>query len=87
MSKARGLLAKAKYCEERAKKTRDTETREWETTLARVYRILAEAENEVVEERPKLAAKLPANLDHSTLHQSTDTLLLRRVIRAGFERI
>jgi hypothetical protein len=47
MTKARGYLAKAKQREQRAKKTRDLKHREWQLTLARAYRILAEAENEM----------------------------------------
>ena len=46
MSKARAFLAKAKQCDERAKKARDFEIREWQMTLACVYRMLAEADND-----------------------------------------
>ena len=35
-------LAKAKQCEKRARKARDSENREWQTTLARAYQMLAE---------------------------------------------
>jgi hypothetical protein len=56
MSKARGYLAKAKQCEERARKARDLEIREWQMTLAGAYRMLAEAENEAIRQRPKMAA-------------------------------
>jgi hypothetical protein len=38
--------AGAVRCEERAKKTRNREDREWQMTLARAYRMLAEAEAE-----------------------------------------
>jgi acetolactate synthase I/II/III large subunit len=55
MSKARGYLTKAKQCEERAKKARDVGNREWQMTLARAYRMLAEAESEVAKQRPKRA--------------------------------
>jgi hypothetical protein len=56
MSKARGYLSKAKQCEARAKKGRDLESREWHATLARAYRMLAEAENEVAARRLPTAA-------------------------------
>jgi hypothetical protein len=56
MSDARGYLTKAKQCEQRASKVRCPETREWQMILARAYRMLAEAENEVVRQRPKMAA-------------------------------
>ena len=56
MSKARGYLAKAKQCDESARKARDLEIREWQMTLARAYRMLAEAESEVAKQRPKVAA-------------------------------
>ena len=56
MSKARGYLAKAKQIEARAKKVRDLESREWNTTLARAYRMLVEAENEAAARRPPTAA-------------------------------
>jgi hypothetical protein len=42
-TKKREYLARAKQCEERAKKVRDPEGREWQTTLARAYKMLAEA--------------------------------------------
>ncbi len=45
-SKARDYRAKAKQREERARK-RGPENREWQMILARVYRMLAEAESEV----------------------------------------
>jgi hypothetical protein len=51
MSKAREYQAKAKQCDERAKKTRNPENREWRMTLARAYRMLAEAEGEVATRR------------------------------------
>ncbi len=54
MTKARGYLTKAKQREQRAKKTRDPEHREWQLTLARAYRILAETENEMA-----VARRLP----------------------------
>ena len=56
MSKARGYLAKAKQCEAGAKKGRDLESREWHITLARAYRMLAEAESEVAARRVAVAA-------------------------------
>jgi hypothetical protein len=56
MSKAREYLAKAKQCEERARKIRALEDREWQMIIARAYRKLAEAESEVVEQRLKMAA-------------------------------
>jgi len=45
MSKARGFLAKAKRCEERARKVRDI--------LASAYRMLAEAEKRSYQATPK----------------------------------
>jgi hypothetical protein len=42
-AKARDYQAKAKRCEQRAKKVRDPQSREWQLILARVYRMLAEA--------------------------------------------
>jgi hypothetical protein len=56
MSKARGYLTKAEQCEQRASKVRCPETREWQMILARAYRMLAEAESEVIKRRPKFAA-------------------------------
>ena len=49
-------LAKAKRCEERAGKERDVEQREWQVTLARTYRMLAEAEREATARRRWSAA-------------------------------
>jgi hypothetical protein len=49
-------LAKAKRCEERARKERDVEQREWQMTLARTYRMLAEAEREATVRRRWSAA-------------------------------
>jgi hypothetical protein len=46
----------AKQCEARAKKGRDLESRDWHTTVARAYRMLAEAENEVAARRRPTAA-------------------------------
>ena len=51
MSKTRGYLARAKQCELHARKARTSEEREWKLTLARAYRMLAEAENEAVTTR------------------------------------
>ena len=56
MSKARDYQAKAKQREERARKSRDPENREWQMTLARAYRMLAEAESEVAARRLSAAA-------------------------------
>jgi hypothetical protein len=53
--KAREYRTRADQCDRRAGKTRDSENREWQALLARVYRALAEAENEVAARR--LAAK------------------------------
>jgi hypothetical protein len=60
MSKVRGYLARATQCEARANKTRDPESREWNITLARAYRMLAEAESEATALRRirKTAAQL-----------------------------
>jgi hypothetical protein len=49
-------LAKAKQYEQRAKKVLDLKDREWHLTLARAYRVLAEAEKEVATRRVPLAA-------------------------------
>lgn len=43
---ARAYLAKSQQYEQRAKKIRDQEDREWHLCLARAYRMLAEAEVE-----------------------------------------
>jgi hypothetical protein len=45
-SKIEEYRAGAVRCELRAKKTRNQADREWQTILARAYRILAEAEAE-----------------------------------------
>ena len=57
-SKADEYRAGAVRCEQRAKKTRTQDAREWEMTLARAYRMLAEAEAErsALPERAKAAA-------------------------------
>ena len=53
--KAREYLAKAQRCEQRAKKMRNHEDRDWQLCLARAYRMLAEAaEAEAEVERSKL---------------------------------
>ena len=54
-SKARDYQAKAKLCEDRARKVRDAKDREWQLILARAYRMLVEAETETVV-RPERAA-------------------------------
>jgi hypothetical protein len=55
-AKARDYQAKAKQCEERARKARGPENREWQLILARAYRMLAEAESEVARRRLSVAA-------------------------------
>jgi|SRR6516164_6732517 len=45
-SKLPAFQAKAAQCEKWAEKTRDPKNREWQKTLARAYRILAEVETE-----------------------------------------
>ena len=55
-TKRREYLAKAKQCEERARKVRDAESREWQMTLARAYRMLAEPEGEPAKQPLNLAA-------------------------------
>ena len=55
-TKARDYQAKAKRCENRARATRDPENREWQTILARAYRMLAEAESEKTKRPLPLAA-------------------------------
>ena len=44
--KAREYQWKAERCEQRARKIRNHEDREWQLCLARAYRMLAEAEIE-----------------------------------------
>ena len=56
MSKTREYLAKAKQHDKRATQVRDVESREWHLSLARIYRMLAEAESEAVRQRLKAAA-------------------------------
>ena len=57
-SKIDEYRAGAVRCEQRAKKARDQADREWQTTLARAYWILAEAEAErsALLDRAKAAA-------------------------------
>jgi hypothetical protein len=55
-TKARTFLAKSKQCEKQATKVRDRERREWQLTLARAYRMLAEAESEAATRRLSVAA-------------------------------
>jgi hypothetical protein len=43
-TKAREYLAKSRRCEERAMKARDPRDKDWQTILARAYRMLADAE-------------------------------------------
>ena len=54
-AKAREYRARAARCEDRAKKARDPSDREWQTVLARVLRMLAEAELEAAA-RPRQTA-------------------------------
>src|SRR5271166_474393 len=49
-------LAKAKQCEERARKMRDLRDREWQLILARAYRMLAESAGEDPARRQPQAA-------------------------------
>lgn len=56
MAKAREYLATAKQHEKRAKQGRDEENREWHTSLARIYRMLAEVETAAIRQRLKVAA-------------------------------
>jgi hypothetical protein len=49
-------LAKAKRCEDRARKVRNLENRDWQLTLSRVYRNLAQAESQAVARRLSLAS-------------------------------
>jgi hypothetical protein len=55
-TKAREYLAKAKQCEERARKIRHLEDRDWQLVVARAYRMLAEAESEAAKPPVKWAA-------------------------------
>jgi hypothetical protein len=54
--KAREYQTRADQCDRQARKTRDSENREWQALLARVYRALAEAENEMATRRLSVAA-------------------------------
>ena len=45
-TKERSLQAKAKRCDEKAKKARTLDKREWQMTLASAYRMLALAESD-----------------------------------------
>jgi hypothetical protein len=54
--KAREYLAKAGRCEERVRKTRNPNDREWQMILAGAYRALAEMESEAAEQRRATAA-------------------------------
>ena len=56
MTEARTYLAKAKQCEQRARKARCPNSREWQLILARAYRMLAEAEGELVRRPLAVAA-------------------------------
>ena len=49
-TKGSEYLAKAKRCEERAKKVRDRRDEEWQLILARAYRVLADAEIQVAKQ-------------------------------------
>jgi hypothetical protein len=55
-SKIDDYRAGAVRCEQRAKKGRNQADREWQTILARAYRILAEAEAERMARTDKSAA-------------------------------
>ena len=55
-TKGREYLARAKRCEDRAKKLRDPRDREWQVVLARAYRIVAEAHSDIAKQPLKLAA-------------------------------
>ena len=57
-SKINEYRAGAVRCEQRAKKMRNQADREWQTILARAYRILAEAE---AERSALLGRGIPAN--------------------------
>jgi len=55
-TKKREYLARAKRCEDRAKKVRDPQDQEWQFVLARAYRMLAEAEADLAKQPLKLVA-------------------------------
>jgi hypothetical protein len=55
-AKVRKYLARAAQCEERAKKGRSPQDREWQMVLARAYRVLAETDSEAAAQRLKKAA-------------------------------
>ena len=64
-TKKREYLAKAKQCEERARKIRDLDRREWQLTLACTYRMLAEAESDATaltsdQKNGRTARKMPS---------------------------
>jgi hypothetical protein len=52
----REYLAKAQQCEERASKIRVVKDRDWQITLARAYRMLAQAAGELAARRLSKAA-------------------------------
>ena len=51
-AKAKDYRARAARCEERARRERDPENREWQLILARAYRMLAEAASETAKQSP-----------------------------------
>jgi hypothetical protein len=55
-NKGTGVSGESEACEERARKTRDSQSREWQMTLARTYRMLAEAASDNLARRQQQAA-------------------------------
>jgi hypothetical protein len=74
MSKAREYLAKAKRCEELARKMRILKDREWQTTLARAYRMLAEAESELEAQKNGLIARKIPSQSHAPARSAVPAL-------------
>ena len=57
-TKPQEYRTKADQCDEQARKTRDPKKREWQTILARVFRNLAQAEDDVASRRLSVAASV-----------------------------
>jgi hypothetical protein len=56
IKKAREYQARAAQCEQRAKKSRSPNDREWQMTLGRAYQVLAEIECEAAGQGWRTAA-------------------------------
>jgi hypothetical protein len=74
MSKAREFQTKAKQCEERAKKVRDLENKDWQIILARAYRMLAAAESEVADQKNDRSVRKMPNQSHALASNAVPAL-------------